>query len=178
MPDCLSPALFCSSCSHARSQIPSLGQLNAQCLGVIGHIPLWAALLTVAFRYGLGPAWSAYRPIWLRRFAAEKYELPSGVPDQESGGTGKSFRGSWTAWNVALLCLNLAAAFLCVGGALARPDHAHLSLIPVVPSVRVYPSQSHSSPRGGCANPGCTDHIGHRARSRAAQNDPGGCLHH
>ncbi|KAL2153477.1 hypothetical protein VTH82DRAFT_4632 [Thermothelomyces myriococcoides] len=81
------------------------------------------------------PAWSAYRPIWLRRFAAEKYELPSGVPDQESGGTGKSFRGSWTAWNVALLCLNLAAAFLCVGGALARLDHAHLSLIPVVPSI-------------------------------------------
>ncbi|KAL2189974.1 P-loop containing nucleoside triphosphate hydrolase protein [Thermothelomyces heterothallicus CBS 203.75] len=107
---------------------------NPQCLGVIGHIPLWAAVLTVTFRYGLRPVWSAYRPIWLRRFAAEKHVLPSSVPDQESGTSG-SFRKSWIAWNGALLFLNLAAAFLGVGGALAWPEHAHLSLIPVVPSI-------------------------------------------
>ncbi|KAL2164779.1 hypothetical protein VTH06DRAFT_74 [Thermothelomyces fergusii] len=123
----------CYNCCR-KIWIPSLGQLNPQCLGVVGHIPLWAAVLTVTLRYGLGPAWSAYRPIWLRRFAAEKHVLPSRVPDQESGTRG-SFRKSWTAWNAALLFLNLAAGLLSIIGALARPENAHLSLIPVVPSI-------------------------------------------
>ncbi|KAK4034999.1 putative ATP-dependent permease [Parachaetomium inaequale] len=123
----------CYSCCR-KIWIPSLGQFSPQCLGVVGHIPLWVAVLTVALRYGLGPAWSAYRPLWLRRFAAEKDGLPSGASDQESG-AGPAFRKSWTVWTLSLLLLSVGAAVLGAAGALAWPEHAQLCLTPVFPSI-------------------------------------------
>lgn len=141
--------------SHFALQIPSLGQFSPQCLGVVGHIPLWVAVLTVALRYGLGPAWSTYRPIWLRRFAAEKDGLPSGASDQESG-AGPAFRKSWTVWTLSLLLLSVGAAVLGVVDALAWPEHAQLCLTPVFPSVR--PPIIRVVLLGG-ANSLCEDHF-------------------
>lgn len=120
-------------------QIPSLGAISPQCLGVIGHIPLWTALLTVALRYGVGPLWNAYRPIWLRRFAAEQ-DAPTSVPaDQESGLGLASRKRPWTAWTLSLLLLSLGAAALGAAGAVIWQDHAHVHLTPVVPTVRSSP---------------------------------------
>ncbi|KAK3294513.1 uncharacterized protein B0H64DRAFT_189203, partial [Chaetomium fimeti] len=123
----------CYSCCR-KIWIPSSGQFSPQCLGVVAHFPFWVAILTVTLRYGLGPAWSAYRPIWLRRFASEKDELSANVPDQESG-AGPAVRKCWTAWTLSLLLLNLGAAAVGAIGALAWPEHAQLCLTPVVPCV-------------------------------------------
>ncbi|KAL2132622.1 hypothetical protein VTI74DRAFT_3586 [Chaetomium olivicolor] len=115
--------------------IPSLGTLSPQCLGVIAHVPLWAAILTIILRYGFGPAWNAYRPIWLRRFAAEQDALPSGTPDQESGAGGSSQSKSWTWWTLSLFFQSISAAVVGAIGAVAWPEHAQICMMPVFPSV-------------------------------------------
>ncbi|EAQ87755.1 hypothetical protein CHGG_04374 [Chaetomium globosum CBS 148.51] len=121
----------CYSCCR-KIWIPSSGQFSPQCLGVVAHIPFWVAILAVTLRYGLGPAWSAYRPVWLRRFAAEQDELSSNVSDQESG-AGSAGRKSWTAWTLSLLFLNVGAAALGAFGALVWPEHAQLCMTPIIP---------------------------------------------
>jgi hypothetical protein len=119
-----------------RPQIPSLGQFSPQCLGVIGHLPLWVAILTVTLRYGAGPAWSR-RPIWLRNFAAEEDASVSGALDQESGATPMPRGKPWTAWTLALLFLSVGAAALGAVGAIVWPEHTQLYFASVLPSVRV-----------------------------------------
>jgi hypothetical protein len=114
-------------------QIPSRGQFSPQCLGVLGHVPLWVALLAVTLRYAVGPVWKAHSPIWLRRFAAEKDALPSGATDHESG-AGRAAK-SWTVWTLSLLLLSLAAAALGAVGAAAWPEHAQLYLTYLFPHV-------------------------------------------
>jgi hypothetical protein len=127
----------CYSCCR-KIWIPSSGQFSPQCLGVVAHIPFWVAILTVTLRYGLGPAWSAYRPIWLRKFNAEQDALSSTVPDQESG-AGSAGRKAWTAWTLSLFSLTGAAAAVGAIGALAWPEHAQLCLTSVIPCVSHLP---------------------------------------
>lgn len=116
-------------------QIPSLGQFSPQCLGVISHVPLWVAVLTVTLRYAVGPLWSAGRPVWLRRFAAEEDALSPNVPDQESGAGQPSSRKSWTAWTLSLLLSVIASAALGAIGASVWPEHAQLYFTYVFPNV-------------------------------------------
>jgi len=127
--------VFFPALTRKALQIPSIGQFSPQCLGLIGHIPLWVAVLTVALRYGAGPAWNAYRPIWLRRFAAEEDASPSGAPDQESGAPAKERAKSWTAWTLFLLFCNGGAAALGAIGTIAWPEHAQLLITSILPSV-------------------------------------------
>ncbi|KAK5661268.1 hypothetical protein OQA88_11162 [Cercophora sp. LCS_1] len=115
-------------------QIPSLGLLEPQCLGIVGKLPLWTALLVVLLRYGSSPVWSR-RPIWLRRFAAEKDELPS-LDDEEAGGDDGPRRASkaWTGWTLTLLLLNVAAVLLGGFSIVLWPEYAQASLTHAIPS--------------------------------------------
>ncbi|KAK4652217.1 hypothetical protein QC762_609180 [Podospora pseudocomata] len=122
----------CYSCCQ-RIWIPSLGTFSHQCLGVVGHVPLWIALLTVTLRYGLGPVWSRYRPTWLRRFAAE--ETTISAIDQETGDSLGVKRSKWTIWNLSLLLLSVGAPLLGVTGAVIWPENAQVLLMPVGPAV-------------------------------------------
>ncbi|KAK4199978.1 putative ATP-dependent permease [Triangularia verruculosa] len=122
----------CYGCCQ-RIWIPSLGTFSHQCLGVVGHIPLWIALLTVTLRYGLGPVWSRYRPAWLRKFATEETTLPA--TDQEIGLSSGNRRSKWTSWTSSLLLLSLGAIMLGTAGAVLWQDVAQILLIPVGPAV-------------------------------------------
>ncbi|KAK4172619.1 hypothetical protein QBC36DRAFT_362228, partial [Triangularia setosa] len=122
----------CYSCCQ-KIWIPSLGTFSHQCLGVVGHIPLWIALLTVTLRYGLSPVWSRYRPIWLHNFAAEATTLSA--VDQETGDSLRVRRSRWTTWTLSLLLLHVGAIALGIAGAIMWPDVAPVLLIPVGPTV-------------------------------------------
>ncbi|KAK4226740.1 hypothetical protein QBC38DRAFT_219190 [Podospora fimiseda] len=125
----------CYSCCH-QIWISSLATFSPQCLGLIGHIPLWISLLTVTIRYGAVPFWSQHRPIWLRKFSAEEHvkALPDDV-DQEIGGSTVVARKPWSSWTVFLSVLTLLTAVLGAVGTTTSSDMAQLFLIPVVPSI-------------------------------------------
>ncbi|KAK4188759.1 putative ATP-dependent permease [Podospora australis] len=114
------------------SRIPSLGTFSPQCLGLIGHIPLWIAILTVTLRYGVGPAWSRYRPAWLRKFAVEPITVSA---DQETGQPQSHAGRRWTASTLTLLLLNVITTLLAVVGAVIWKGHSQIYLIPAAPSV-------------------------------------------
>ncbi|KAK4125586.1 P-loop containing nucleoside triphosphate hydrolase protein [Parathielavia appendiculata] len=123
----------CCSCCR-QIWLPSLGQFSPQCLGVLGHIPFWTAIVTVAIRYGARSLWNAYRPVWLRRFAAEKDASPPSVSDLEPG-TGTASAGkSWTPWTFSLLLLSVGAIALGSVGAAVWPEYAQLCLASVIPN--------------------------------------------
>ncbi|KAK0636601.1 hypothetical protein B0T17DRAFT_85446 [Bombardia bombarda] len=116
--------------------IPSLGTFGPQCLGVVGHIPLWTSILTLVLRYALGrsPLWLRYRPQWLRRFNAEEL-----VDTHEIRARKKTL----TPWTISLLLLSIVAAVLH-GGAVAAVlwqdlvqvrALTQLCLIPVIPNL-------------------------------------------
>jgi len=115
-------------------QIPSPGPLAPSCLGVVGYIPLWTAVLVVTLRYASGPVWRR-RPPWLRRFANEKDSV--GLRDEETGEDRLSLKQDqpWTAWGLALLLLSLAAVVAGVVGAVLLPPLAQQLSIPVIPGV-------------------------------------------
>ncbi|KAK0726683.1 hypothetical protein B0T21DRAFT_38789 [Apiosordaria backusii] len=121
----------CYSCCR-RIWIPSLGTFSPQCLGVVGHIPLWIAFLTVTLRYGLGPVWARYRPFWLNRFAAEK--KATSTVDQETGDVSEVRRSRWTTWTFSLLLLCVGAVLLGITGAVIWSDVAQILLIPIGPA--------------------------------------------
>lgn len=116
-------------------QIPSLASFSPQCLGLVTHIPLWIAVVTVALRYGIGPVWNICRPSWLRRFAAEEDVLPVGAADQESGAGRAPVAMTWTRRTLCLLLLSIGAAALGAIGVVVRPEYAQIFLMPVLPSV-------------------------------------------
>lgn len=118
-------------------QIPSLGFLEPRCLGIIGIVPLCTALLVALLRYASGSVWSR-RPIWLRRFAAEKDELPAlGDDDEETVSEHGSTRApkAWTAWSLALFVLNSTAALLAGVSIIIWPEYSQPSLFYSLPSV-------------------------------------------
>ncbi|KAK4134040.1 hypothetical protein BT67DRAFT_305322 [Trichocladium antarcticum] len=123
----------CYSCCR-EVWMPSLGTISPQCLGVVGHIPLWTAILTVALRYLVGPVWTARRPLWLRTFAAEQNEAPSGS-DREHGTGLVSRTKAWTVWTLSLLLLSVATAALSAIGAAVWQHDAPVFVTPVIPSL-------------------------------------------
>ncbi|KAK3319209.1 hypothetical protein B0H66DRAFT_476069 [Apodospora peruviana] len=123
----------CYSCCR-QLWIPSLGTFGPQCIGVVGHIPLWIAVTTVFLRYGVGSSvlWKRYRPLWLRRFAAEK--------DASNDGDEGDLQGRqrpWTRWTVGILVLTLATAAVGAIGAVLwrRRDLPQIFTVPVFPSL-------------------------------------------
>ncbi|KAK1755846.1 putative ATP-dependent permease [Echria macrotheca] len=121
----------CYSCCQ-EFWVPSAGTFGPQCLGLVGQIPIFTALLVVVLRYGLAPLWHR-RPIWLRKFAAEEDDLAS-LRDEEAGGNANT-RASrpWTAWTLALLISTGSAPILAGITAILWPEYSLLSLIPVIP---------------------------------------------
>ncbi|KAL2267116.1 hypothetical protein VTJ83DRAFT_4393 [Remersonia thermophila] len=122
--------------------IPSLGQFNPACIGLLSHIPLWVAVVTVVLRYAAGPAWSVRRPLWLRCFAAEEHDGPSpsrsaSLGDGESGiaGEPRDRAKSWTPWTLAVLVCSAGAAVSAAMGAAVNPGHAQLYLGSFVPAI-------------------------------------------
>ncbi|KAK1834205.1 putative ATP-dependent permease [Podospora conica] len=117
-------------------QSPSLGlgTLTPQCLGVVGHIPLWTAVLVVTVRYASGPVWHR-RPPWLRRFANENDSL--GLRDEETGEDRLSRKRirPWTAWGLALLLLSLAAVASGVVATVLFPPLIQQLAIPILPGI-------------------------------------------
>jgi len=115
------------------TQIPSLGTFGPQCLGAVGRIPTFVALLVVVLRYGAAPVWHR-RPVWLRNFAAE--EAPVSSCDEEVGGHGSPRRvRAWTAPALTLLVLSFVTAAIGVAGAFFSLTSAQLPWMPIVPSV-------------------------------------------
>ncbi|KAL2019279.1 hypothetical protein VTK56DRAFT_9823 [Thermocarpiscus australiensis] len=122
----------CYSCCR-EVWLPGQATLSPECLGVVEHIPLWIAILTVALRYAAGPVWNVYRPVWLRRFAAEDDASRSGFADQESGTRLAPGSKPWTGWTLCLVLLSAVTAVLDAIGAAAWPRYAHVYLAPVIP---------------------------------------------
>ncbi|KAL1838103.1 hypothetical protein VTJ49DRAFT_3034 [Mycothermus thermophilus] len=123
--------------------IPSLGQFSPACLGLLAHIPLWIAVVTVVLRYAAGPVWNARRPIWLRCFAAEEHDGPS-LSRSGSSGDGESgcanlppreLAKAWSPSTLTILVCSAGAVVLGAIGAATNPDHAQLYLGSFVPGV-------------------------------------------
>lgn len=107
-------------------KIPALGHFGTQCLGVVGHIPLWISVLVFVLRYGFHGLWNR-RPAWLRKFAAED-DLAS-----RTGSMGTHRERPLTRWAIFLLALTISGIILGVlGVAIWRVP---LYQIPIVPNV-------------------------------------------
>ncbi|KAK0714732.1 hypothetical protein B0H67DRAFT_644566 [Lasiosphaeris hirsuta] len=118
------------------SQIPTQATFGPQCLGIVGHLPLWMALAVAVLRYGLAPVWHR-RPIWLYKFAVEEKSF---TPlDNGEASESQSRRGSkvWTAGTIGVLVYTITAALLGGAGAVIWPGDGDVqrSLIPVLPCV-------------------------------------------
>ncbi|KAK0721995.1 hypothetical protein B0T26DRAFT_850270 [Lasiosphaeria miniovina] len=130
-----SPSFWpCYSCCK-NFWIPTTGTFGTDCLGVIGHIPLWISVLVVLLRYGLGPVWR-FRPQWLRRLGSEEAEAASALGragDEEVAASAR--QRPWTAWTVSVLLLTILAAACGVAGALIWPRHRLQYMVPVIPNI-------------------------------------------
>ena len=95
----------------------------------------------MALRYGVGPVWNARRPLWLRRFAAEKDALPSGAgaPDHESDAGRAAHGKAWTAWTLSILLLSVGAIALGAVGVVVWPEHVQLYFTYFFPHVSRHP---------------------------------------
>ncbi|KAK4169958.1 putative ATP-dependent permease [Cladorrhinum sp. PSN259] len=124
----------CYSCCR-NIWIPSLATFGPECLGVIGHVPLWMALLTVTLRYGVLPLLDRHRPVWLRRFAPEELEKPVSDGDQEVGGSMRAPRKAWSIWVMSLLLLCSCSIAVGALGASIWSNMTQVFLTPLIPSV-------------------------------------------
>lgn len=107
-------------------KVPALGRFGTQCLGVVGHVPLWISVLVFVLRYGFYGLWNR-RPAWLRKFAAED-DLAS-QPD----GMGTHKERPLARWSIILLALATSGIILGVlGVAIWRVP---VYQIPIVPNV-------------------------------------------
>lgn len=107
-------------------KVPALGRISTQCLGVVGHIPLWISVLVFVLRYGFHGLWNR-RPVWLRKFAAED-NLTS-----RTDGMGTHKERPLARWAIFLLALATSGIILGVlGVAIWRVP---VYQIPIVPNV-------------------------------------------
>ena len=105
--------------------MPSLGRLGPQCVGIVGHIPLWTSLFVLSLHYGFHPLWKR-RPAWLRKFVVE--DDPSQV-DEISTHKEKPL----TRWAILLLLLAASGLIHSVVGIIAT--RIALYQIPIAPNV-------------------------------------------
>lgn len=119
-------------------KMPALGRFGTQCLGVVGHIPLWISVLVFVLRYGFHGLWNR-RPAWLRKFAAED-DLTS-----QTDGIGTHKERPLARWAMILLALATSGIILGVlGVAIWRVP---VYQIPIVPNV-----SSHAVDTGSLIN--------------------------
>jgi hypothetical protein len=108
----------------ALSQVPSIGELGPNCLGLVGLAPSAVALAVFVFRYAFRPLWRR-RPAWLRGFAKE-----TDFANVNGLGPVVLEKATWTNWTVALLALSLLGAVDGFVGHLL--SHEFLDAIPIV----------------------------------------------